>query len=74
MDPIVTIYFERAENEIDLAESILIISEDNEIKNQLKIDSSRTFYSGVITHSYYSMFYSVKAYLLSKNIIIKSEQ
>jgi len=74
MDPIVKLYFERAENEIDLAESILTISDNNDMKKQFNIDASRTFYSGVITHSYYSMFYSVKAYLLSKNISIKSEQ
>jgi len=72
MDPLVKLYLERADTEIVEAESLFKISGDNSLKAILKIDVSKTFYSGVISHSYYAIFYSAKAYLLSKGITISS--
>lgn len=72
MDSQVKILTERAETELVLAEKIRIISEDKEIKHLLKIADEMTFYSAVISHSYYSIFYASKAYLLNKGIKINA--
>ena len=62
------IYLERSINEFNLSKIILKISGSNEI--QLKVFSLKedTYYSAVIAHAYYSIFYAAKAYLLLKNI------
>ncbi len=72
MDSLAKLFIERAESEIIEAETLFKLSEDAVLKEQLKIESSKTFYSGVISHSYYSIFYCAKAYLLAKNIKIDS--
>lgn len=72
MDSLTKLYLERAENELVLAEAILSLSSKEEIKAILKIEKDMTFYSAVISHSYYSVFYCAKAYLLSKKIKVKS--
>lgn len=64
----------RAENEIVTAEKLKRMSEDSETKAFMEIPGDMTFYSAVISHSYYAIFYSAKAYLLSRNILILSEQ
>jgi uncharacterized protein (UPF0332 family) len=71
MDPLIKLYFERAENEIVLSEMIFKVSSDEKQKEFLKIGKDFTFYSAVINHSYYSIFYCAKAYLLSKGIKVK---
>ena len=38
------------------------------LKCNFKVNEDSTFYSGTISHSYYSIFYCVKAMLLTKNI------
>lgn len=68
MDSEDKLYLERAENEIILAKTNLDISLSNELKNILKIQNNRTFFNDVITQCYYSIFYTAKAYLLSRNI------
>ncbi len=68
MEGLVKLYFERAENEIVLAESLFKISSNNNFKAQLGIKIAETFYSAVISHSYYSIFYCAKAILLKNNI------
>ncbi|MEK6918364.1 MAG: HEPN domain-containing protein [Nanoarchaeota archaeon] len=73
MDSLNTLYFQRSENELRLAQTIFRISEDKEIKSALNL-GDMTFYSAVISHSYYSIFYSAIAYLLSKNIKISEKQ
>ncbi len=65
------LYLEKSENELVLAESLIKISVDDKIKSLLKIKKNQTFYIGVISHSYYSIFYSAKAYLANKNIRTK---
>jgi uncharacterized protein (UPF0332 family) len=54
-----------------LAEAIKRISKEKKLKDELYIPLEETFYSSCITHSYYSIFYSAKSYLLTKNINTK---
>ena len=68
MDSEVKLYLERAENERDLAKALLDLSQNNEIKAMLDLTEDHTFYSAVISHAYYSIFYSAKALLLTKKI------
>ena len=68
MDSMVDIYLNRANNEILLAQTVKRISETQEDKENFKLPSDITFYSSVISHSYYSIFYATKAILLTKNI------
>ncbi len=63
------LYIHRAENEIKLAEIIFVISEDPSIQREtFKINEPETYFSAVITHSYYSIFYGAKAYLAKNGI------
>ena len=63
------LYIKRAENEIQLAQLIFTISEEPSIqKKTFKINNPDTYYSAVITHAYYTIFYCAKAYLTLKGI------
>lgn len=64
----VEIYIERANNDILAANSLKILSENPENKKAFNIPTDETFYSSVISHSYYAIFYAAKAILLSKKI------
>ena len=66
MDSMVEIYFDRAGNELLAAESLKKLSEDEKAKEDFGIPQKTTFYSSVISHSYYSVFYAAKAILLTK--------
>jgi len=68
MDSMVNLYLQRAENEIILAKTNFDISVDNKLKDFLKIPKEKTFFNDVISQCYYSIFYSAKAYLLSRRI------
>ena len=68
MDSQIKTFTDRASNELVLSEKVKLISDDNEIKEFLKIESKMTFYSSVISHSYYAIFYATKALLLTKDI------
>lgn len=68
MDSLVNLYLQRAENERDLAKALLDISQDDKLKLTLNLIEDITFYSAVISHSYYCIFYCAKALLLTKNI------
>ena len=68
MEGIIKLYLERAESEITLSQALFKISGDNLLKENLEIEQKETFYSAVISHAYYSIFYSAKAFLLSKGI------
>ena len=59
---------ERAGNELLIAELLQKISGDKNAQNYFQIKEETTFYSGVISHSYYCIFYCAKAMLLTKNI------
>jgi uncharacterized protein (UPF0332 family) len=67
------LYIKRAENEIQLAQVIFTISEDLSIQTKtFQIKSPETYYSAVITHAYYTIFYCAKAYLTIKGIKIEA--
>ena len=68
MDSGAELYLIRAEDEFLLAEKDMQISTDIKIKGLLGIPAEKTFFYSVITHSYYAIFYSAKAYLLTKGI------
>jgi len=72
MEKLIQLYLEKAENELVLAESLFKISGDSLIKEKLEVDLRETFYSAVITHSYYCIFYCAKAVLLLKGIKTKA--
>lgn len=62
-------YIERAANEMKLAEMIFKISLDDTLQiSVFKIPNPETYFSGVISHSYYAIFYCAKAYLTKKGI------
>jgi uncharacterized protein (UPF0332 family) len=68
MDSMVKIYLERADNELLASESLKKLSEDAKSREDFSLPQSTTFYSSVISHSYYSIFYSAKAILLTKGV------
>ena len=68
MDSLVEIYLERASNEIMAAESLKRLSEDGKAKEEFNLPRGTTFYSSVVSHAYYSIFYAAKAILLTKGI------
>src|SRR3989344_4774621 len=72
MDSDTKLYLERAENELRLAEMIMQLSVNLDIQTKIPdISKTATYFSSVITHSYYSIFYTAKAYLIMKGIITK---
>jgi len=68
MDLIYKNYLERAQNEINLSEIIMQISENPSTQTNFKVTKIDTYFSSVISHAYYCIFYSTKAYLLNKGI------
>jgi uncharacterized protein (UPF0332 family) len=69
MDSKAEMFVRRARTEIDSATILFESSSDkSRIKEDLKIDQDSTFYSGVISHAYYSIFYCAKAMLLTKGV------
>ena len=69
------LYLEKAQNEFELARIIKQITEDEQMqKEAFKVSNTLTFYSAVISHSYYCIFYSAKAYLSKKGITISSPE
>lgn len=73
MDSEANILLERTEHEILIAERLKRLSEYPEAKKMLDVPAMTTFYSAVISHAYYAIFYSAKAYLVKKGVAI-SEQ
>src|SRR3989344_4220856 len=63
------LFLQRAENELVAAQILFSISSDTALQQeQFKIEKSFTFYSTVISHSYYCIFYSAKAILVKEGI------
>src|SRR3989338_5503422 len=63
------LYLQRAENELVTAQMLFEISNNPTLqKEQFKLEKDFTFYSPVIGHSYYSIFYSAKAILIKNEI------
>ena len=71
MNSLSKLYLERAENELLLVETLFQISSKNLLKKQFSL-GDETFYSAVISHSYYCIFYCAKAILVEKNIRTKT--
>ncbi len=63
-----TLYLDRAKNELDLAKAIFKLSTENNLKPEFELKQDSTFFSNVISTSYYCIFYSAKAFLLTKGI------
>jgi len=74
MDSVVKIYVQRALNEISAAKLLFEVSNNKDKKEDFNIEENMTFYSAVISHSYYSIFYSAKAILLTKGIKTSSPE
>lgn len=69
------LYIHRAENEIKLAEIIFILSEQQALqRNTFQIKEPETYYSAVIAHCYYSIFYGARAYLAKKGVEISAPE
>lgn len=68
MDLMIRNYIKRSENEILAAQILFRLSHDEDCRNYMEIDERATFYSSVISHSYYSIFYAANAILLTRNI------
>jgi len=64
-------YIERAQNELNLSEIIMGLSINPNFQNNFKITKIDTYFSAVISHAYYCIFYSAKAYLMKKGIKTK---
>ncbi len=62
------LYMDRAKNELDLAKSIFKLSINNKLKLEFELKEDATFFSNVISNSYYCIFYSAKALLYTKGI------
>ena len=74
MDTMVNIFLKRADNELMIAEKLKILSDDKSSKEFMKVPEDATFYSSVISHSYYAIFYSAKSMLMTKNIKTSSPE
>src|SRR3989338_9255927 len=74
MDSEVKLFIERAEHEFRLASALFKLSQDTAAKKILETNQQDTFYSAVITHGYYAIFYAVKSLLLTKNISTKAPE
>lgn len=73
MDSKVELYLKRARTEMNMG-ILLLNSSGNKLLNDFNIPEDETFYSGVISHCYYSIFYSTKAMLLTKGIDTKAPE
>ena len=62
------IYLARAQNELNLSVMVQKISDDKKVQVEIFGMKEDTYYSAVISHAYYSIFYAAKAYLLVKGI------
>jgi len=69
MDSLIKLYLERSENEIGQAEVLYFVTSDEKLQKEVfHLDKSQTFYSGVISHCYYAVFYAAKGILLTKGV------
>ena len=69
------LYLQRAENELVTAQMLFDVSNNPTFqKEQFKLEKDFTFYSPVIGHSYYSIFYSAKAILIKNGVKTESPE
>jgi len=62
------IYLARSQNELNLSMMVQKISDDKKMQVEIFAMKEDTYYSAVISHAYYCIFYAAKAYLLLKGI------
>lgn len=74
MDSKADMYFNRAKTELEAAGILDKVSKNNDAKQNFDISPESTYYSGVISHAYYAIFYSAKAMLLTKGIETESPE
>ena len=74
MGSLIEIYLDRSNNEIMIAESLKRLTELEDDKENFNLPEDTSFYSAVISHSYYSIFYVTKALLLIKKIDIREPE
>ena len=74
MGSLIEIYVDRANNEIMAAKALKRLSEIEEDKLNFELPEDVSFYSSVISHSYYAIFYATKALLLTKDIKTKAPE
>jgi len=75
MDSDTKLYLERARNELKFAEIALQLSTNLDIQTKIPgVDKPETYFSSVISHAYYSIFYTVKGYLIMKGIVTKAPE
>lgn len=68
MDSEYKLYLARAQNELNLSMIAMKVSSDKDMQISIFKMPEDTYYSAVISHAYYSIFYSAKACLLFKGI------
>ena len=74
MGSLIEVYLDRADNELMAAESLKRLSENERDKEEFNLPEEVSFYSSVISHAYYAIFYAAKAILLSKSINPKAPE
>ncbi|HLC81029.1 MAG TPA: HEPN domain-containing protein [Candidatus Nanoarchaeia archaeon] len=74
MDSEFKIYLSRAQNELNLSMMVQKISDDKKMQIEVFGIKEDTYYSAVISHAYYSIFYAAKAYLLLKGIKVSAPE
>ncbi len=68
MDSRAKLYLYRSDNELRAAKSMKKISEQEELKKALELPLDTTFYSSVISHAYFSIFFASKSILKTEEI------
>lgn len=68
MDIRVSGYLNRAENQLIIAKANFELSVNDKAKEVVFIPLDKTFFNNVISESYYAIFYTAKAYLISLGI------
>lgn len=74
MGSLIEVYLDRSNNEVMIAESLKRLTEEEEDKENFNLPEDSSFYSAVISHSYYAIFYAAKALLLTRNINTKAPE
>jgi len=74
MGSLIEVYLDRSNNEIMIAESLKRLTEQEGDKENFDLPEDISFYSAVISHSYYAIFYAAKALLLTKKIDTKAPE
>ena len=74
MGSLIEVYLDRANNEIMVAASLKRLSERETDRVNFDLPDDVSFYSAVISHSYYAIFYAAKAILPTKDVETKSPE